>query len=199
MGVSTYHLIYVPHHLYKRLESAKPLWYSIFLLFRRLVNGGQPPKNSEEFMQMTPKKRRFMAYGVAALLLVIALVCYAAFSKQAPEEPVRIMYQTQVGKVLFDHKTHAGQGGYALDCYDCHHHTPDDESGLIACKECHTAEPQEGVIAEGCLECHDETEVEDSEYPKHTDALHQQCWQCHEEYEQGPSSSPEDCAQCHVL
>ncbi len=167
--------------------------------FCRLVNYVQPPKNSEEFVQMTSKKHRMIVYGVAAQLLIIALVCYAAFPVEAPEEPIRLMYQTQAGKVLFDHKTHTGEKGYGLDCYDCHHHTPDDEAGLIACSDCHTAAPEEGVIPEGCLECHDEADVEDAEYPKHSDALHQQCWQCHEEYETGPTSSSDDCSKCHVL
>ena len=148
---------------------------------------------------MTSKKHRMIVYGVAVQLLLIALVCYAAFPVKAPPEPIRLMYQTQAGKVLFDHQTHAGAAGFGLDCYDCHHHTPDDESGLIACNVCHLSEPEEGVIPESCLECHDEADVEDAEYPQHTDALHQQCWQCHEEYEKGPTSSSNDCSRCHVL
>jgi uncharacterized membrane protein len=148
---------------------------------------------------MTPKKHRMIVYGVAVQLLLIAIVCYAAFPVAAPEEPIRLMYQTNAGKVLFDHKTHAGEKGIGLDCFDCHHHPPDDESALIACGQCHLPVPEEGVVPESCLECHDASEVEDSEYPKRSDALHQQCWQCHEEYEKGPTSSSDDCSKCHVL
>ncbi len=166
--------------------------------FYRLVSKVQPPKNSEVFEQMTSKKQRMIVYGVAAQLLLIALVCYAAFPVQAPEEPIRMMYQTAAGKVLFDHKTHSAQDGFGLSCYDCHHHTPDDESGLIACSVCHVAKPEEGVIPAGCLDCHDEGDVEDSEPPKHSDAIHKQCQQCHEQYEKGPTSSSDDCSKCHV-
>ncbi len=148
---------------------------------------------------MTSKKHRMIVYSVAIPLLFIAIVCYAAFPIEAPEEPIRLMYQTNAGKVLFDHQTHTGEKGYGLDCYDCHHHTPDDEAGLISCGACHVPNPEEGVIPEGCLECHEEEEVEDSEYPKRSDAFHQQCMQCHEEFEKGPTSKSEDCGKCHVI
>jgi len=129
----------------------------------------------------------------------IAVVCYAAFPVEKPEEPIRLMYQTNAGKVLFDHKTHAGESGYGLDCFDCHHHIPDDEEGLISCGVCHVPEQEEGVHPASCLDCHEEEELEDSEYPKRSDAIHDQCWGCHEEFEQGPTSSSEDCGKCHVL
>jgi hypothetical protein len=155
--------------------------------------------NSKEYVQMTSKKLRKIVYGVAVLLLLIAIVCYAAFPIEAPEEPIRLMYQTNAGKVLFDHQTHTGGGGYGLDCFDCHHHTPDDEAGLISCGACHVPKPEEGVIPESCLECHDESEVEDAEYPKRADAFHKQCMQCHEQYGKGPTSTSEDCGKCHVI
>lgn len=164
---------------------------------------------------MTSKKHRMIVYGVAVQLLLIAIVCYAAFPVEKPETPVRLMYQTKAGKVLFDHKTHTSETGYGLDCFDCHHHPPDDESALIACGDCHLKNPDEGVVPESCLECHDAADVEDSEYPKRADAIHQQCTDCHNDYGRGPlfqnSLSEEeldklktepnewvDCKKCHV-
>jgi hypothetical protein len=147
---------------------------------------------------MTSKKHRMIVYGVAVQLLVVAIVCYAAFPVKKPEEPIRLIYQTNVGKVLFDHKTHTGEKGLGLNCFDCHHHPPDDEAALAACGQCHLPAPEEGVVPESCLECHDASDVEDSEYPKRSDALHRQCWQCHEEYEQGPTSGSDDCSKCHM-
>ncbi len=148
---------------------------------------------------MTSKKHRMIVYGVAAHLLFIAIVCYAAFPVEQPETPIRLMYQTNAGKVLFDHQTHTGEKGYSLDCFDCHHHPPDDEEALVGCGECHLPEPEEGVVPESCLECHDESDVEDSEYPKRADAFHQQCIECHDQYEQGPQSGSENCSKCHVM
>ena len=148
---------------------------------------------------MTSKKHRLIVYGLAVHLLVVAIVCYAAFPVEAPEEPIRLMYQTNAGKVLFDHQTHTSDTGYGLSCFDCHHHPPDDESALIGCGECHLAKPEEGVVPTSCLDCHDESDVEDSEYPKRVDAFHDQCIQCHEEYEAGPMSGGDNCNKCHVL
>jgi uncharacterized membrane protein len=165
---------------------------------------------------MTSKKQCMIVYVAAALLLFVAIVCYAAFPAPEPETPIRLMYQTNAGKVLFDHHTHTSENGFALDCYDCHHHTPDDEAGLIACGQCHLQKIEEGVVPESCLECHDESEVEDSEYPKRADALHAQCSTCHLEFGNGPvhqdslneqekeaqKTEPNDwvdCSKCHVI
>jgi len=148
---------------------------------------------------MTSKKHRLITYGVAVHLLLIAIVCYAAFPVKKPDQPIRLMYQTNAGKVLFDHNTHTASNGYGLDCFDCHHHPPDDEQALIACGKCHLSNPEEGVVPENCLECHDASDVEDSEYPKHSDAFHQQCIRCHQEYGAGPGEGPKNCSRCHVL
>lgn len=165
---------------------------------------------------MTFQKHRSIVYGVAVPLLFIAIVCYAAFPVEAPQEPIRLMYQTKAGKVLFDHQTHASAKGYALSCFDCHHHIPDDEEGLIACGQCHLPKLEEGVVPESCLECHDTSDLEDAEYPKRADAIHKQCTDCHKDYGKGPqheaSLSTEekkmlqtepnawvDCNKCHVI
>ena len=157
-----------------------------------------------------------IVFGVAVPLLLIAIACYAAFPVKAPEEPLRIMYQTKAGKVLFDHQTHTSEIGYGLNCFDCHHHIPDDEEGLIACGSCHVPNPEEGKIPESCLDCHDESDVEDSEYPKRAAAIHEQCSQCHREFGEGPiwdgifsqaekdqlKTDPNawvDCNKCHVI
>ena len=148
---------------------------------------------------MTSKKHRKIMYGVAIHLFLIAVICYAAFPVKAPEQPIRLMYQTNAGKVLFDHKTHAADTGYGLSCFDCHHHPPDDDMALVACGKCHATDPQEGVVPEYCLECHDASDVEDAEYPKRSDAFHKQCIQCHEQYGKGPQSGSNNCSKCHVL
>ncbi len=165
---------------------------------------------------MTPKKHRLIVYGIAVFLLLVAIACYAAFPMEAPQEPIRLMYQTKAGKVLFDHKTHTSVEGFGLDCFDCHHHPPDEEDALIACGQCHVQKPEAGVMPDSCLECHDASDVEDSEYPKRADALHSRCTQCHMEFGRGPIHEPSlskadkerlksepnawvDCNKCHVI
>ena len=163
---------------------------------------------------MTSKKHRTIVYGVAILLVFVAVVCYAAFPIQAPEEPIRVMYQTNAGKVLFDHQAHSDVDAFALNCIDCHHEHPEGEElpEQVACGLCHSTSSQEMTPPEFCLDCHDESEIKEAEITKRSDAIHMQCTQCHFEYGKGPlyknSLSDEakgqpnewiDCNKCHVL
>jgi len=148
---------------------------------------------------MTSKKHRMIIYGVAIQLLLVAIVCYAAFPIKTPEKPIRIMYHTNAGKVLFDHQTHASVNGYALNCEDCHHPHGGEEMEPVSCVTCHPPKRVEGEVPESCLECHDKDEVVDSDLPNEEDAFHEQCWQCHEQFGAGPGPGPENCSKCHVL
>ena len=125
---------------------------------------------------MELKKEKFIAYGLTVVLFVIGVVCYAAFPDQKPEDPVRIMFQSTAGKVLFTHQMHTSEDGYGYECVDCHH----------------LFEGGEGEKPEACGECH---LVDSEEEPKRVDAFHQQCIGCHEDNGGGPV----ECSQCHVL
>jgi hypothetical protein len=146
---------------------------------------------------MFSKKELKLAYGVAACLLVIGVISYAAFPLKAPEEPLRIMYTLAAGNVLFNHKMHTAEGDYGLSCFDCHHHPVDDESSLIACSDCHTPPAEGEAVNETCLDCHDESEIEDSEIVTGADAFHLQCGGCHKDFGAGPTEK--ECAKCHAL
>ncbi len=124
---------------------------------------------------MDNRKYRTVAYIMAAVFLLVGVVCYAALEKEPPENPIRIMFKNTGGKVLFDHKAHFSEDGYAIDCADCHH---DIE--------------EEGDIPAACSECHD-PEGEDA--PKRVDVLHGQCKDCHDEGGMGPV----DCSGCHAM
>ena len=148
---------------------------------------------------MTSKKHRMIMYGVAVHLFVVAVICYAAFPVEAPEEPIRLMYPTIAGKVIFDHKTHASADGIGLDCVDCHHMHPEgEEIDPMACSTCHPSTAAREKPPESCLDCHEAEDIESPEIMKRSDALHQQCGQCHEEYGNGPRYVNEDCSKCHV-
>ena len=127
---------------------------------------------------MFSKKELKLAYGLAICLLVIGFVSFAAFSAKAPHQPVRLMFRTTAGKVLFDHKTHGSESGYGLSCGDCHH----------------TLSADEYDEATSCTECHDPDEG-DEEVPKRADAFHRQCIECHQQFEAGPV----ECSACHVM
>ena len=148
---------------------------------------------------MTSKKELQLAYGLAIVLLVVGVASYAftALSPKVLDEPVRIMYSSVAGDVLYGHKTHvAPDTGYGISCADCHHHPADDEeASLRACGDCHQETSEEAPLPESCLECHDADEIEDTEMVKKGDAFHAQCIQCHKEVGGGPT----ECSQCHIL
>jgi len=124
---------------------------------------------------MDNKALKTIAYCMAAAFLLIGVVCYAAFEKEAPENPIRIMFKNTGGNVLFDHKTHFSENGYAIECVDCHHDIENEGDTPAACSECHGEDGEDA--------------------PKLVDVLHQQCKECHDESGGGPVK----CAECHAL
>ena len=127
---------------------------------------------------MVSKNERQLAYGIAIILFIVGVISYAAFSAKPPDQPLRLMFKSIAGKVLFDHKTHTAASGYGLSCRDCHHNLEEGETQAPGCS----------------LECH-EPVSEDPDIPKRSDAFHLQCIRCHQEIEAGP----QECASCHVL
>ncbi|MFC1798959.1 cytochrome c3 family protein [Thermodesulfobacteriota bacterium] len=129
---------------------------------------------------MAFKKEQQFVLVVAVILLLVGIVSYSAFSAKTPEQPVRIMFDSIAGKVLFDHKTHTAGASYGISCADCHHMLEEGDTE-----------------AQACLECH-ELESEDEDVPKRSDAFHEQCGNCHQEIDAGPQFINEDCNKCHV-
>lgn len=123
---------------------------------------------------MTSKTQIKLAYRLAVILLFIGIIGYGAFSGPMPEPPVRLMFKTKAGKVLFDHNTHTKASGYGLRCVECHH--------------------EEDGAGSSCSECH-EIKSSDEYVPSRTDAFHQQCIGCHKDAEAGPMA----CSSCHVM
>ena len=119
---------------------------------------------------MDVKTERVIAYGMVVVFLVVGIVCYAGYPSKVPDEPVRIIFESTAGSILFDHAGHVSESGYGLDCWTCHHEDGDDPAD--------------------CGACHDE----DSEVSR-ADAFHGQCKGCHEDEDAGPVQ----CSACHVL
>ncbi len=128
---------------------------------------------------MKRKTESYIGFYAAAILFCVGVVCYAAFPKKNIERPVRIMFQTSGGGVLFSHDVHSDKENYGLDCADCHPaYNRDEAERPGSCTGCHNVEnPDEGML-------------------KRSDALHALCRGCHEEGGQGPA---ERCTDCHAL
>ncbi len=147
---------------------------------------------------MTPKKELKLAYALAIVLLLIGAICYAAFPVKQPDNPIRKMFKTNAGKVLFTHKLHRSESGYGATCFDCHHHHEEDAETLRACGDCHQAEaPRE--VPKACLECHEPSETH---HPKPEEGVQESaddearaCNDCHLVKEDG--SLPQACLDCH--
>jgi hypothetical protein len=137
---------------------------------------------------MIPKKELQLAYALAGILLVVGILSYAASSAQPPVPPLRIVYQTVAGRVLFDHKAHFSPGDYSVSCQDCHHdlRTYDDYNQVGG---------ENRSVPEAGIESADAGKIEDVEVFKSGDEAHELCIGCHEEYEAGPV----DCQGCHVM
>ncbi len=146
---------------------------------------------------MTPKRELQIAYVLIIVFFFVGVISYAAFPAKKPEDPIRIMYKTVAGKVLFDHKTHYAETGYGLACSECHHHPEDEEEALVKCGYCHQAPAEGETYPESCLDCHESEDIEESEIMKQSDAFHSQCESCHQEAEAGPKE--ERCNWCHVM
>ena len=128
---------------------------------------------------MFTKKELKFAYVLAACLLVVGAVSYAAYTEEELKQPRRMMFRVVAGNVLFDHQTHTSEFGYGISCGDCHHTLSEDEY----------------ADAQSCSECH-ELDEGDEEVPKRSDALHQQCAGCHVDFDAGPIM--DECSRCHV-
>jgi hypothetical protein len=121
-------------------------------------------------------RRSNFFYLMLGVLLLLGVGSYVYSSGRQPEIPNRIMFYNMGGNVLFSHKTHASEDGYALECHTCHHTWDEkDRSDPPRCTACH---PKES-----------ETEL------KRADAMHKQCKGCHEDV----GNSPVKCSECHVF
>jgi len=148
---------------------------------------------------MTSEKKLQLAKWITAILLVVGALSFifTAYTTKAQNEPIRVLYKTAKGKVLFDHKTHTSETKYGLSCADCHHHPQDEEeaTAIGSCKECHVYPDKDTTIHPTCMDCHEEDEIEGSETNNQVDSTHSrgECIKCHTEYGKGPV----DCETCH--
>ena len=143
---------------------------------------------------MGSKNEVKLAYGLAVVLLIVGIICYAAGSAEPPQEPVRKVYKNMAGDVLFDHMAHTG---YESDCYVCHHHGDSDE--FMSCTTCHKEE-MPATEPSVCKDCHPlsgDMYIHDAHHMLLEDEPGVwSCKDCHS-LKEGEEPPPAACGDCH--
>jgi len=121
---------------------------------------------------------------IALLLLLTCLIVgvvafYYQDAKAPPEEPIRVVYESKGGLVVFDHAAHIAR--MENDCTACHHYDGDEED------------------KENCRDCHIDNDIPvmDAYHEKgedfREDDTYQSCMSCHQER----GKDPKNCRGCH--
>jgi len=144
---------------------------------------------------------------ILAAIIGLAAVGILGYStpKEKRDEPLRVLYKSKGGPVVFDHKAHSGPDGYVASCDACHHLRKrvvyTTESGAVTFDhEAHSISPEYGL---GCTDCHHEQELE-------LDSRIQECGECHQPGSDHNASFDEagrihrtaagvKCADCHRM
>ncbi|MDY6969171.1 MAG: cytochrome c3 family protein [Spirochaetota bacterium] len=111
------------------------------------------------------------------VIIILAIVGIIGYSIGGSGSPIRVLFKTKGGPVVFDHKTHSEENGYGIKCDKCHHETEDEM--VYNCRSCHKPgteydsicedkAPHKQCIGANCIECHKEEGMESDN-----------CKQCH--------------------
>jgi len=128
---------------------------------------------------MTDKIKNYISLAVILILGIIGIVGY---STGGGGEPLRVLFKTKGGPVIFSHKAHYPDG-YGYECEKCHHNRAED-SGLSSeprCRTCHNADNEDYADI-----CEDDS--------THKQCVGKNCVTCHIE-EAGMEKN--DCGYCH--
>jgi hypothetical protein len=136
---------------------------------------------------MSSKNELKLVYGIAIICLIVSVLCYGPLSAKSPEEPVRLMFKTVGGNVLFDHQTHSDD--YDLECMTCHHtYVQGETDNPVSCESCHQAD-SEFVPAMG--------DNGNFDHDVHSEDYGISCNDCHHNYYEEDGGEPELCSDCH--
>jgi hypothetical protein len=143
---------------------------------------------------------------LAALVLVLIAAAGYVRSGQKQPMPVRILFESKGGKVVFSHLVH--HRDYAVECAKCHHDRPESPvsgtDNALACNSCHPNEFGQDFVDNHmdsfpddsyCVRCHHvEYDKLIFDHDAHTEYA-SDCSDCHHGEEIEPE--PQKCANCH--
>jgi hypothetical protein len=107
---------------------------------------------------------------IIALLCVFIIIAFWGYCYEQETEPIRVVFITKGGPVVFEHLEHTSPDGYELECESCHHNYSTEETKnentSMNCRECHyskklktvceDADVHKRCIGENCMQCHEE-------------------------------------------
>ncbi len=135
---------------------------------------------------MSSKNELKLVYVLAIVCLIVGIFCYNLPAK-SPEIPVRQMFKTVGGNVLFDHQAHSDE--YGKDCADCHHAYNEEKGDAPdSCGSCHHADGKY-IPAFG--------DNGKFDHDVHSDELGLSCNDCHHNYDEEDGGEPQLCSDCH--
>ena len=136
---------------------------------------------------MSSKNELKLVYVLAIVCLVVGVFCYSSLPAKSPEPPVRLMFKTVGGNVLFDHQAHSD--AYGKKCIDCHHAHDDSRSDAPgSCGRCHQSD-SEYIPAFGDNGTFD--------HGMHSMDMGLSCNDCHHNYDEEDGGEPQLCSDCH--
>ncbi len=104
------------------------------------------------------------------LIVIFAVLGIVGYSLKSTGNPIRVLFKTKGGPVVFDHRTHDSE--YDIKCDACHHEVDSEDSKYPACRECHRKGIEEYkdicedrpihklCIGANCIDCHKKNDMD---------------------------------------
>ncbi len=147
-----------------------------------------------------PSKKYLIITLVTSLLLAVSVIGYL-MPQDSDETPMRILFDSNGGQVVFSHIKHIDD--YGEDCVRCHH-KEEGTTTPLPCGSCHAAKFDQAFAenhssnfdGEYCAKCHHPAPAGlRFDHDQHDDPSGGDCQTCHH----GPDIEPEPqaCSDCH--
>ncbi|MDY6933889.1 MAG: cytochrome c3 family protein [Spirochaetota bacterium] len=115
-----------------------------------------------------------------AFIIILAIIGIIGYSLQSSESPIRVLFKTKGGAVIFDHRAHLSENEYGIKCIECHHDIDDEtKANEKNCRSCHGPGKECDAICEDA--------------PVHKQCIGNNCIECHNK--QGMDAG--ECSLCH--
>jgi hypothetical protein len=107
------------------------------------------------------------------IILALALIGIIGYTADESGLPVRVLFKTKGGNIIFSHRTHLED--YGLECVKCHHRIEEGKPVLVwDCRACHRAGTDydsicadrpvhKQCIGANCIDCHREMGMDEKE------------------------------------